>query len=51
MGIELPDVHVLVQDLDGDRVQRWREPAGPDSTRVVMERRLPRRRAVWIARH
>lgn len=52
MGIEASDVHVLVQDLDSERVAWWREAAGPIPARTIMDLRMPPHRgAVWVARH
>jgi anti-sigma regulatory factor (Ser/Thr protein kinase) len=52
MTVEIPPVHVLVQDLDGDRVEWWREDVGIEPALTVMDLRVPPHRgAVWIARH
>jgi len=52
MGTEGPDVHVLLQDLDGDRVVWWRESFGDHPAQTEIELRVPANRGVvWIARH
>jgi hypothetical protein len=49
---EAEDVHVLLQDLGGERAEWWRETSGADPARTVMELRIPPHRgAVWVARH
>ncbi|MDT0164633.1 ATP-binding protein [Actinotalea sp. AC32] len=52
MGIHAPEVHVLLQDLDGGGARWWLERGGPEPSRTVMTLRTPPRRgAVWVARH
>ena len=52
MGTEGSDVHVLLQDLDGDRVVWWRESFGDHPAQTEIELRVPANRGVvWIARH